>query len=151
MKTILPAAITLAIVAISVVPAGAQSMPSPKPSIGNTTTEVCGSELGYMPRVHPSDVDAVDDGFRVWITEVCAGEDILRADGNASGVRSAIEANGVLMRALAKRNFDRQLYHQPLRARFRPLSRPAARQDGGNPGFRHSHFCRDIALPMNGF
>jgi hypothetical protein len=105
LKITLSAAIALAVTATSVAPAGAQPVPpAPQPGIDGST-EQCGSELGYLPRVNASDIAAIDNGFRVWVTEVCTGKDMLRADGNAAGVRSAIEANGVLVRALARRDF----------------------------------------------
>jgi hypothetical protein len=100
LKISLLAALALAAITISV-PAGAQQMPQPNPQ----STEQCGNELGYLPRVFPAEVAEIDDGFRVWVTEICVGHDLMRSDGNASNVRSAIEANAVLVEALADRNF----------------------------------------------
>ena len=62
--------------------------------------DVCDDNLGHLPRVRPAEVAGISDQGRVWVTEFCPGSSVLRTDGNAASVRSAIANNDVLVAAL---------------------------------------------------
>lgn len=65
----------------------------------------CGAQFGHLRRVLPAQVAAIDDDYRVWVTPVCMGSDLLRNTGNAAYLRPTIAANEVLVDALFDKNF----------------------------------------------
>ena len=65
----------------------------------------CGDQLGILKRVYPAEVLGVDDGHRVWVTEVCVGHTLMRSDGNAAYLRTTIAKNDVLTGVLADHGF----------------------------------------------
>ncbi len=81
-------------------PCGQASCPE-----GGSSSEPCGDQLGHLSRVYPAEVRGVDDASRVWVTEFCVGTSLMRADGNAAYLRTAIAKNGVLTEALSRSGF----------------------------------------------
>ncbi|MDB5542290.1 MAG: hypothetical protein JWQ89_4017 [Devosia sp.] len=71
----------------------------------SSATSQCGDELGHLKRVFPADVLDIDNGYRVWITEICPTSDLMRSDGNAAYLRTAIADNGVLVEALEQKGY----------------------------------------------
>lgn len=67
--------------------------------------ESCSDQLGYLRRVFPEQIAAIDDSHRVWITEICHEFSLMRSDGNAAGLRDDIASNPVLAKALQSRSF----------------------------------------------
>ena len=65
----------------------------------------CGDQLGVLKRVMPAEVLGVDSHYRVWVTEFCTSETLMRSDGNAAYLRTAIAKNDVLTDVLAERGF----------------------------------------------
>ncbi|MBL8594605.1 MAG: hypothetical protein JNK01_18110 [Devosia sp.] len=65
----------------------------------------CGDQLGVLKRVLPAEVLGVDSHYRVWITEFCTHETLMRSDGNAAYLRTAIAKNDVLTDVLTERGF----------------------------------------------
>jgi hypothetical protein len=89
-----------AVVALTALPADAQQVrriPEGK-GYGNSSesTEQCGSELGYLPRVYAADVAAVTDPNHVWVTVVCADDDMMRSTGNAAYLTPDMKKNKVV-------------------------------------------------------
>ncbi|RYE48193.1 MAG: hypothetical protein EOP24_07230 [Hyphomicrobiales bacterium] len=75
------------------------------PQGGSTTTTSCGNQLGALKRVMPVEVLGVDSHYRVWVTEFCTSATLMRSDGNAAYLRTAIAKNDVLTDVLAERGF----------------------------------------------
>ena len=96
----------IAIVAASVVtvlPAQAQDCTThfcPPTSSGDSYE--CSDWLGHLRRVFPEQIAAVDDSYRVWVTEVCPEDTMMRSDGNATYLLPSIAANDVLVEALRR-------------------------------------------------
>lgn len=67
--------------------------------------EHCGDQLGHLRRVYAEEIIAIDDGYRVWITEICPEFSLMRSDGNAVGLRDVIARNPILVDALQSRSF----------------------------------------------
>ena len=65
----------------------------------------CSSQFGHFKRVLPVQVAGIDDGYRIWVTPVCMGSDLLRNEGNAAYLRPTIADNEVLVEALFDKNF----------------------------------------------
>jgi hypothetical protein len=65
----------------------------------------CGDQLGVLKRVMPAEVLGVDSHYRVWVTEFCTSETLMRSDGNAAYLRTAIAKNDVLTDVLTERGF----------------------------------------------
>jgi hypothetical protein len=65
----------------------------------------CGDQFGYFKRVLPEQVAAIDDDYRVWVTPVCMGDELLRNTGNAAYLRPTIAENEVLVDVLFDKNF----------------------------------------------
>ena len=96
----------------SAIPANAQSQREPCtagpqcPSHGGGGSDpYCGDQLGALKRVMPAEVLGVDSHYRVWVTEFCTSETLMRSDGNAAYLRTAIAKNDVLTDVLAERGF----------------------------------------------
>lgn len=68
-------------------------------------TTSCGDQLGVLKRVLPAEVLGVDNSYRVWVTEFCPSSSLMRADGNAAYLRTAIAENDVLKQVLQKHGF----------------------------------------------
>ena len=90
---------------VTVLPAGAQPCnPNTNfcPPASSGDTYECSDWLGHLRRVYPEQIAAVDDGYRVWVTEVCPEDTMMRSDGNATYLLPAIAANDVLVEALQR-------------------------------------------------
>lgn len=75
------------------------------PNEGGSTPDNCGEELGHLKRVYPAEVRGVSEHYRVWITEFCPTSSLMRSDGNAAYLRTAIARNGVLVDVLDERGY----------------------------------------------
>lgn len=75
------------------------------PGSGGSSDPSCGDQLGVLKRVMPAEVLGVDSHYRVWITEFCTSETLMRSDGNAAYLRTAIAKNDVLTDVLTERGF----------------------------------------------
>lgn len=93
----------------SVAPANAQRLPCTSNQCGESDTpsspDNCGDELGHLKRVFPAEVLGIDNGYRVWITELCPTSELMRSDGNAAYLRTAIADNEVLVDALEGKGY----------------------------------------------
>ena len=91
-----------AVVLGSVSFAGAMVIPTyPRHKTDTASTYTCNSELGYLRRVFPQQIDTVIDERMVTVTPVCEGEDnSLRNDGNVGGLRTRIAENQAMAIAL---------------------------------------------------
>jgi hypothetical protein len=65
----------------------------------------CGDQLGHLKRVYPAEVLGVDNHHRVWVTEFCPTSDLMRSDGNAAYLRTAIARNDVLVDILGDKGY----------------------------------------------
>jgi len=88
---------TMAAVAILAVfpalPSAAQERPCTSNQCGehqSAPEPYCGDQLGVLKRVLPAEVLGVNDGYRVWVTEFCPSSSLMRSDGNAAYLRTAI-------------------------------------------------------------
>jgi hypothetical protein len=80
---------------------GGPDIPEPAPS-----TYSCTDELGYLRRVHASELAPVKDPTQVWVTPICENEDsAFRTVGNAGKLRTAIAANQAMEAALEDKAF----------------------------------------------
>lgn len=96
----------LAAVALTAFAAPAFAQQQKRPDYKRETPAVqCGAEFGYLKRVFPAEVAGIDDSYRVWVTPVCEGGDLMRADGNAAYLRPTIAENDVLVTALFDEDF----------------------------------------------
>ncbi len=106
-KPIIAAALAVAtLTAASILPALALSrIPCTANYCGEqkNSPESCGEQLGHLKRVYPAEVEGVDDEYRVWITEFCPGEDLMRSEGNAAYLRTTIADNDVLVEMLQRK------------------------------------------------
>lgn len=104
-KTVAAVAIAV-LVALPVLPASAQRKPYDNYPENQVSTP-CGSEIGYMRRVYASQVAGVDDATKVWVTELCPGEEMgaMRNEGNAGKLRGAIADNDAIMEKLRQRDY----------------------------------------------
>ena len=66
----------------------------------------CGDQLGVLKRVLPAEVLGVNNSYRVWVTEFCQSASLMRSDGNAAYLRTAIAKNGVLNEVLQQHGFQ---------------------------------------------
>jgi hypothetical protein len=92
----------------SAVPANAQRVPCTSNQCGehqSVPEPACGDQLGVLKRVMPAEVLGVDSHYRVWVTEFCTSETLMRSDGNAAYLRTAIAQNDVLTDVLTQRGF----------------------------------------------
>jgi len=88
---------------VTVLPAQAQDCTTHYcPPAANGDTYECSDALGHLRRVFPEQIAGVDDSYRVWVTEVCPEEAMMRSDGNATYLLPAIAANDVLVEALRR-------------------------------------------------
>ena len=69
-------------------------------------TTSCGDQLGVLKRVLPAEVLGVNNSYRVWVTEFCQSSSLMRSDGNAAYLRTAIAKNGVLNEVLQQHGFQ---------------------------------------------
>lgn len=74
----------------------------PSPS---TPEPYCGDQLGVLKRVLPAQVLGVNNTYRVWVTEFCQSSSLMRSDGNAAYLRTAIAKNAVLKQVLQQHGF----------------------------------------------
>jgi hypothetical protein len=73
---------------------------------GSPDTTSCGEQLGVLKRVLPAEVLGVNNSYRVWVTEFCPSSSLMRSDGNAAYLRTAIAKNGVLTEMLQRHGFQ---------------------------------------------
>ncbi|HEV2517425.1 MAG TPA: hypothetical protein VGV07_19385 [Devosia sp.] len=104
----------------SAIPANAQSPNNPTRSTVPTCTAQCGDQggggtpsdpdcggqIGALKRVLPAQVLGVDDDYRVWVTEFCLSSSLMRSDGNAAYLRTAIADNDVLTEVLTRHGYE---------------------------------------------
>ena len=106
--TLLAATAAIALTALAA-PAMAQQQTPGKdrepPRYTKSVDRDCGDKFGYFKRVLPAEVAAIDDDYRVWVTPVCMGEQLLRNTGNAAYLRPTIAKNEVLVDALFDKSF----------------------------------------------
>ena len=98
------AAVTLTVV--STLPAFAQAItyvPNNKIPNEPASSYQCDSDLGFLKRVYPAQVADIDEGTRVWITELCPTFGLMRSEGNAAYLRTTIADNDVLVEALRRK------------------------------------------------
>jgi len=99
----------LAALALSIVPAAAQVLldtPSGYPEDNDSHSSVsCDGNLGFLKRVYPAQIAGIEEGTKVWVTELCDGFEGLRADGNANYLRPTIAENDVLVGALGRKAY----------------------------------------------
>ena len=103
---------TMAAVAILAVfpalPSAAQERPCTSNQCGehqSAPEPYCGDQLGVLKRVLPAEVLGVNNGYRVWVTEFCPSSSLMRSDGNAAYLRTAIAKNAVLKQVLQQHGF----------------------------------------------
>lgn len=84
-------------------PCGLASCPEGGGSSSSPTS--CGDELGHLSRVFPADVTGIDNGYRVWVTELCPGAALMRSEGNAAYLRTSIAQNDVLVEMLGEKGY----------------------------------------------
>ncbi len=95
----------------SAIPANAQREPCtagpncPHEQGGGSEPD-CGGQLGVLKRVYPAEVRDINDNSRVWITEFCMSSSLMRSDGNAAYLRTAIADNDVLVEMLTRRGYN---------------------------------------------
>lgn len=82
---------------------GPSNYPDRKPR--QESTYDCSAQYGHLKRVLPAQVAGIDDSYRVWVTPVCVGGELMRAEGNAAHLRTTISDNEVLTEALFRKNF----------------------------------------------
>lgn len=99
------AALAFTLASSSILPALAQSTDCPRQRCQEKSEPYCGDQLGALKRVYPAEVLGVDDSYRVWITEFCVSETLMRSDGNAAYLRTAIADNDVLVDMLAQKGY----------------------------------------------
>jgi len=68
--------------------------------------DVCDDYLGDLKHVTPQDIAGVTERQRVWVTEYCPGRSVLRTEGNAAPVRSAIAGSEALAGALRQKGYS---------------------------------------------
>ncbi len=102
---------------LSVIPANAQSNNPPRTTVpctancgdqgggGVPADPDCGGQIGALKRVLPAQVLGVDDEYRVWVTEFCLSSSLMRSDGNAAYLRTAIADNDVLADVLTRHGY----------------------------------------------
>jgi len=72
---------------------------------GGNSTVSCDSQLGYLRQVYKPELAGIDEGHRVWVTELCPSFEGLRNEGNAAYLRTTIAANDVLVEALGRKAY----------------------------------------------
>lgn len=100
MKLMLAAVAAIALGATMIPPVLATALPIEK------YDDVCDDYLGLLKRVTPADIEGVTEKQRVWVTEYCPGRSVLRTEGNAASVRSAIADNEALVAALRQKGYS---------------------------------------------
>jgi len=71
----------------------------------HNSSDSCGSQLGHLTRVFPAEVLGIESEQRVWVTEFCLGDSLMRSDGNAAYLRTAIADNDVLVDVLQQKGY----------------------------------------------
>jgi hypothetical protein len=106
------AAIALLMTSVPTVAQAAWQLPPPDPEpvevAGPRSTASCDSQLGHMPRVYKSQIEAIDSSSRIWVTELCPGFSMLRSEGNGAYLSSTIAANELLAEALGRKGYRAQ-------------------------------------------
>jgi hypothetical protein len=99
------AAVALTALAAPVLAQSNDNYRKPPRGHGQSSSYDCGSQYGHFKRVLPVQVAGIDDDYRVWVTPVCMGDDLMRSEGNAAYLRPTIADNEVLVDALFDKNF----------------------------------------------
>lgn len=102
-KRALAVIVAVAMSAVTALPAAAQDRCAAKPCPTGDDTYQCSDWMGHLRRVFPEQIAAIDDSYRVWITEVCPEDTMMRSDGNATYLLPTIAANDVLVEALRRK------------------------------------------------
>lgn len=106
--------ITLAITAIAMTAGMANAAvlvakpPGKKPGVALQHTD-CADTVGFLPRIHAGEVRQMGEYGKVYLVEMCPGEDnfsALFSNGNASGLRSVIARNEVLSAHLYDKDYE---------------------------------------------
>ena len=108
-KLALAALAAISLSAVSTLPASSQAIITAVPNynkVPNTPSYQCDEQIGHLNRVHRAEVAAVDDRYRVWVTELCPTFGLLRSEGNAAYLRTTIADNDVLAEALQRRAYS---------------------------------------------
>lgn len=107
MNKLAMAALAFVLTSSSILPALAQSTDCPRQQCSSHEQKEpeCGDQLGVLKRVLPAEVLGINDSSRVWITEFCPASTLMRSDGNAAYLRTAIAKNEVLTDVLTERGF----------------------------------------------
>ncbi|MGN6488156.1 MAG: hypothetical protein ACTHLT_10105 [Devosia sp.] len=113
-KLFLALAAVATLTSISTLPASAQTQvpprgcaaaPCPGSNGGGGGDTSCDSQLGHLRQVMKPEVAGVDDGHRVWVTELCPSFSMMRTEGNAAYLRPTIARNAVLVNALMRKDY----------------------------------------------
>ena len=87
-------------------PGQSTRIPDNYPEPAPATTYSCTEELGHLRRVYSSELAAIDDPGKVWVTPICVTLDrVFRTDGNAGSLRAAIASNPAIRQALEGKAF----------------------------------------------
>jgi hypothetical protein len=112
-KLFLAFAAVATLTSFSALPASAQVQTTRVPCTANYCGEKggggsetsCDSQLGHLRQVMKPEVAGIDNGYRVWVTELCPSFAMLRSEGNAAYLRTTIAANDVLVEALGRKDY----------------------------------------------
>ena len=113
-KLILAISAVATLASFATLPASAQQQPSRTPCTalecpgsngGGGGSESCDSQLGHLRQVFKPEVAGIDNGYRVWVTELCSNFSMLSNEGNAAYLRPTIAANEVLVEALGRKDY----------------------------------------------
>lgn len=113
-KLFLALAAVATLTSISTLPASAQTQtpprdcaaaPCPGSNGGGGGDTSCDSQLGHLRQVMKPEVAGIDDGHRVWVTELCPSFSLMRSEGNAAYLRTTIARNAVLVNALMRKDY----------------------------------------------
>lgn len=115
-KLILAVAAVATLTSFSTLPASAQftrvptdgncaAAPCPGGNGGGSSDTSCDSQLGHLRQVMKPEVAGIDDGYRVWVTELCPSFSMMRSEGNAAYLRTTIADNDVLVEALGRKDY----------------------------------------------
>lgn len=108
--TVLAAVAAVTLTSIAALPATAQQQ---RPGANCTAQcetpraerDTCNNQIGHLRRVYPAQVLGIDDHRRVWVTEFCLTAGLLRADGNAAYLRTALADNEVITDVLQTKGY----------------------------------------------
>ena len=107
---VLAAVAAVALTSIGVVPASAApnypgSNCTYRCDTPKASKDSCSSQIGHLRRVYPAQVAGIEDHYRVWVTEFCLTQGLMRSDGNAAYLRPALADNGVITDVLRSKGY----------------------------------------------